>query len=272
MLSMLTLWDIQLFAIAAAILGTICIIGIFVCQVKYTVKTKKHVNQIGESGVAIENTKLTIVHNIFVRMGIIFYGLAVVSLLIYGIIFAQAIKYGAYGDFNKKNTLADIKYNIEHGFVDQSNELPDDLKGCVIIFFKWGCADCANVHDDLLAALDNYDLFKTYFVSSRSQRGQEIIEQYPIEEVPSIIYIRYEPAGGYEYQYRSLHDGTSFDAYNLDVILGVQEYIRIFELPDEYIEDEIDEIPESYSNDYIYDEYEETDDNTDVIEEDDNGD
>ena len=29
-----------------------------------------------------------------------------------------------------------------------------------------------------------------YFVSSRSERGKKLLEQYPVDEVPAIVYVR----------------------------------------------------------------------------------
>jgi len=245
----ITLFHIEICAIVLAIIGFISLVITFVMRWRYTVKTKQHVDEIGDFGVAAENAKLTKIHNAAFKVGAVAFALALICLFIYGIIFSQAKKYGAYGDFYKKNTLSEIKYNIDHGFIDQSAEVPVDPKGCVIIFFRWGCPDCANVHDALLEKLKEYDLFKTYFVSSRSDRGQQLIAQYPIEEVPSGIYIYYDMNSGVEYQYKVLNDGTELDEYNLDTLLCVQLYIRTFELPVEYADDAPAEMPERYRMD-----------------------
>ena len=245
----ITLFHIEICAIVLSIIGFISLIITFIMRWKYTVKTKQHVDEIGEFGITIENTKLTKIHNVALKTGITTFALAIVCLFIYGCIFSKAKKYGAYGDFYKKNTLAEIKYNIDHGFIDQSAEVPTDPKGCVIIFFKWGCPDCANVHNDLLKKLKEYDLFKTYFVSVQSDKGQQLIRQYPIDSVPSGIYIYYDMNSGVEYQQKVLNDGTKLNEYNLDTLLSVQLYIRTFELPAQYASDAPKEMPKRYRMD-----------------------
>lgn len=234
--------------------GFTCILTMFIARLRYTIKSKKHIDEIGEFGTAVENTRLTQLYNLATKLGMMFFAIALCAICIYSVIFSNARKHGAYGDFFKKETLADIKYHIEKGFIDQSDEVPDDPKGCVIIFFRWGCDDCINVHDAMLEKLKEYDLFKTYFVSSRSDRGQELINQYPIESVPTGIYIYYDMNSGVPYQRKVLNDGTELHEYNLDTLLSVQTYIRCFELPEEYSADAPAELPEKYREDYAQEE------------------
>ena len=248
--NVITLFHIEIFAIIITALGCICIAGMIISRWKYTVKTKKHMDEIGDFGAAAENMKLTKTYIVFTRLAIVFFAIAMLSIIIYSIIFSRAKAYGAYGDFYRKNSLTEIQNNIQNGFLDQSKEVPDDPKGCVIIFFKWGCEDCTNIHDELLSKLNEYELFKTYFVSSKSERGQELLASYPMDSVPSGIYIYYDTSRGIDYQGHVLNDGTSLDEYNLDTLLSVQTYIRCFELPDEYAEDAIDKIPDKYTQTY----------------------
>lgn len=248
-LNYITLYHIEIWAIIFAVIGFLGMLTAFIMRWRYTVKTKTHADELGEFGIAAENTKLTEHHGRAIRISIVAFVLALLCLFLYSGIFSSARKYGAYGDFYKKNSLAEIKYNIAHGFIDQSEEVPEDPKGCVIIFFRWGCPDCANIHDALLEKMKEYDLYKTYFVSSRSDRGQQLIAEYPIEEVPSGIYIYYDMNSGVPYQYKVLNDGTELNEYNLDTLLCVQLYIRTFELPVKYSEDAPAEMPERYRED-----------------------
>ena len=252
----MTLFHIEIFAIIMAACGFICVVGMIMASLKYTVKKKSHVDEIGDFGVAAENMKLTKIHGVFTKFAIAFFSISLLSIVLYSVIFTKAEKYGAYGDFYKKNSLAEIQYNITNGFIDQSDEVPDDPKGCVIIFFKWGCTDCLNIHDALVERLTEYDLFKTYFVSSRSDKGQELLAEYPMDSVPSGIYIYYDMSKGISYQGHVLNDGTSLDEYNLDTLLSVQTYIRCFELPDAYKEDAMDKIPDKYTQSYWEDDTE----------------
>jgi hypothetical protein len=249
-MSFITLFHIEIFAILAAILGFACTVVMAILRLKFTFKTDKHVREVGIDGIDVENTRITNIYKRFLLLAMMFFVLALIAITVHSYIFTKAIKYGAYGDFNKKNTLADIKYNIDNGFIDQSAEVPDDPKGCVIIFFKWGCPDCANIHDELTATLKDYDLYKTYFVSSRSDRGQQLLAQYPVSEVPSGIFIYYQNTDGLDYQSKILYDDTKLNTYNLDTLLSVQTYIRCFELPAEYAQDAPDKIPEEYTQTY----------------------
>lgn len=246
----MTLFHIEIFALIMAACGFMCIAGMMIANLKYNVKKKSHVDEIGDFGVAVENVKLMKWYRVFTKSAIIFFTISLLSIIAYSVIFAKAKKYGAYGDFYKKNSIAEIDYNIKNGFIDQSDEVPDDPKGCVIIFFKWGCTDCLNIHDELLEKLTEYDLFKTYFVSSKSDRGQELLAEYPMDSVPSGIYIYYDMSNGVAYQGHVLNDGTSLNEYNLDTLLSVQTYIRCFELPDAYKEDAMDKIPDKYTQSY----------------------
>lgn len=243
----LTLYHMKIFIIIVALCGTACIALMLFFRLKYTVKSKKHVEKIGESGVAIENTKLTRAYQICTKTALFFFAVSVLSILLYASILNKATQYGAYGDFEKQNTMSEIVTNIRFGFPDQSEEVPEDPKGSVILFYRWGCTDCVAVHDALLAKLEDYDLYKTYFVSSQSKRGKELLEQFPMESVPSGIYIRYDTSNN-GYQGYALNDGTELNEYNLDTLLSVQTYIRCFDLPDEYQHDAMAELPEKYKS------------------------
>lgn len=243
----MTLYHMKVFIIIVSLCGTACITLMLFCRLKYTIKSKKHVEEIGESGVAIENTKLTRYYQICTKTALFFFATSVLCILLYASILNKAVQYGAYGNFEKQNTIPEIAANIRFGFQDQSEEIPEDPKGSVILFYRWGCTDCVAVHDALLAKLEEYDLYKTYFVSSQSRRGKELLEQFPMESVPSGIYIRYDTAGN-GYQGYVLNDGTDLNEYNLDTLLSVQTYIRCFDLPEEYQHDAMTELPEKYKN------------------------
>lgn len=133
--------------------------------------------------------------NAFKIIALISSVLSLITMMVFMYYNDKAIKYGAYDDFYKKQSINIITNNVEKGFVDQSNLLPDDLKGCIIIYFKYGCIDCEKIHDDLLTHLENVDTSKIYFVSTRSEKGKQILSQYPVNAVPSGVYILNTPMG-----------------------------------------------------------------------------
>lgn len=229
------------------ICGIICVITMLVCRWQYAVKKEEREAKIGKRAVMIQNRLLKKIYRLCMPLSIGLFAFAALNVIWYTHLFNTAVKYGAYGDFYRKNTVGDILANTESGFPDQSKDVPKDPKGCVILFYKWGCADCVNIHDALLAKLEEYDLYKTYFVSVKSERGRELLEQYPMDSVPSGIYIRYDDANG-GYQGYVLNDGKELNEYNLDTLLSVQTYIRCFDLPEEYQHDAMKELPDKYKD------------------------
>ena len=71
------------------------------------------------------------------------------------------------------------------------SELPDNLNGCIIIYYKFGCPDCEAVYDELKDKLS--DKPNVYWASSRSKQGKKLLEKYPVEKVPTGIYIYKNP-------------------------------------------------------------------------------
>ena len=100
-----------------------------------------------------------------------------------------ALQYGAYERVQLAQSLDEIHECQIKGYTESPN-IPDDLGGKILIYFKYGCPDCAAVHDSLMEYIKQYDVKDIYFVSSRSAKGKQLIQQYPIDEVPSGVYIR----------------------------------------------------------------------------------
>ena len=120
--------------------------------------------------------------------GISFF-IALISIVIFGHYNSQAIKYGAFDKVQLSQTLNEIDKCTKYGFIEDSN-IPEDLSGSIIIYFKYGCPDCISVHDDLMAYLMAHDTSNIYFVSSRSEKGKELLKKYAVPEVPSAVYVK----------------------------------------------------------------------------------
>ena len=71
---------------------------------------------------------------------------------------------------------------------DNLPENKDELKGCIIIYYKFGCPDCEDIYTDLKNALNGHD--KIYWVSTESTQGKELLKEYPVSDVPTGVYIR----------------------------------------------------------------------------------
>lgn len=86
-----------------------------------------------------------------------------------------------------KNTSARsvIASNMYTPFEDK---LPNDLTGSVIIYYKYGCPDCEAVYPALSKRLS--DTNNVYWISTEGDQGKLLLQLYPVDEVPSGIYIR----------------------------------------------------------------------------------
>lgn len=86
-----------------------------------------------------------------------------------------------------KLTLNEILYFNEHSFSD-SNVNVASLQNTAIIFVRYDCLDCIILHDDI-ENIENLDDF--IILSSRTDKGREVIEEYDIQltQVPCGVYI-----------------------------------------------------------------------------------
>lgn len=80
---------------------------------------------------------------------------------------------------------------ISHGIpsADKSAEqIADDVDkgGKMIVFYKFGCPDCRQTADDIIADFPDK---KTYYVETRSKKGQELVNIYGVTDVPSAVVV-----------------------------------------------------------------------------------
>lgn len=124
--------------------------------------------------------------------GMVMYLMAAAGFSGYSILHAQAVVRGAdYDDMDvldRSETVNSVLRNVSRGYIDQSDELPEDPSGCLVILFKYGCVDCFDVHEQLMDALDGHLDGNVYFVSSRSERGKAIVSDCDVIGVPYGIY------------------------------------------------------------------------------------
>lgn len=94
----------------------------------------------------------------------------------------NAYRHGMY-DFNISfhNMLTHVKSS------PVEDKLPSDLQQCIIIYYKFGCADCESIYTDLKTSIQDEE--NIYWVSSRSKQGKKLRELYPIDAVPTGVYI-----------------------------------------------------------------------------------
>lgn len=82
-------------------------------------------------------------------------------------------------------TLAQLPEKIQCTHVE--DQVPEDLRGKIIIFYKYNCPDCEGIYKYLVQYTDNEE--NIYFSASNSEQGKKLRETYPITDVPCGIYI-----------------------------------------------------------------------------------
>ena len=127
--------------------------------------------------------------NICYLLTCIFILIAGVAMIVFFTFNSTALQYGAYENVQLAQTLDEIHSCKIDGYIESDN-IPENLKGKIIIYFKYGCPDCSAIHDSLFEYIKQYGVKDIYFVSSRSDKGKKLIKQYPVDEVPAGVYVR----------------------------------------------------------------------------------
>lgn len=141
-------------------------------------------------------------------------------MLTLNISYSVAQKHGAY---TRNMTIETMYDGIARSPIEST--LPENLDGCIIIYYRFDCPDCKAIYDDLMTASENVD--NIYFVSSRSEQGSALLNQFPVEEVPSGIYIRmYTYNGALTYTKKVLY----YTDENGNIIFDVADFNRLVAL------------------------------------------
>lgn len=142
---------------------------------------------------------------------------------------ASAKSKGAYGGYRQTETIASVMKAQQYGFDDESDLLPEDLSGSIIIYFKYGCGDCYDIHDELTDTLKNRNNH-IYFISTKSETGETLLKKYPVAEVPSAIYITKENSEQNAYAqvllYEPSNENTEHSVFiknNLEQLIEMQK-------------------------------------------------
>ena len=144
------------------------------------------------------------------------------SLGVYSLLstYYTAYQHGYRDGFNNN------AYSLWRGIHDSPKEdkLPDDLKGTLIVIYRFGCQDCETTYDELSEQLQG--ISNTYWIASRSDQGQDFLKEYPLDSVPSAVYIKQD--GSYlSYQlYETSTDGAVLHQQNLEDMLRAVAYDR----------------------------------------------
>lgn len=107
----------------------------------------------------------------------------------------------------------------------EEDTLPSDIHGKIIIYYRFGCPDCSAVYPELSKKLNEY--VDVYWISSRSPQGKELLKSYPVEEVPSILYVKYDDTHSTAILYKKNEENESYlDNETLEDFLKMVSYDR----------------------------------------------
>ena len=138
--------------------------------------------------------------------------LSIVLLIIYAQYTNIAVAHGSYDNVHNYQTISEIKECDRYGYIE--SKLPNNTSDCIIIFFKYGCDDCAVIHDDLMAYIADIK-YPVYFVSSRSDIGKPMIDKYDVPEVPAVTVVLSD-----DFVTKKLcTSDKTFDKDNFDIVL-----------------------------------------------------
>lgn len=151
---------------AIVLMAAVCIFGIYTNELR----VKPHMNNVK----AVTAT------------AIIICGLSLSTGLYVLNIAETASAHGMPPDDAAKYTISEINKHISQSPTEDN--LPDNLDGAIIIYYKFACEDCENLYNDLITAANQSD--KCYFVATGSETGQALLAEYPVTEVPSGVYIQ----------------------------------------------------------------------------------
>lgn len=116
--------------------------------------------------------------------------MALASIIAMAFVYNQGAQKGMTMDNWKTMNLGEIVATNDKTPVSQT--LPSERNGAIVILYKYNCADCEAIYDQLNDAIKDVDAKNVYFVASSSETGQELIEEGNIQTAPTGIYLRHE--------------------------------------------------------------------------------
>lgn len=116
--------------------------------------------------------------------------IALASIIAMVFIYNQGAQRGMTMDNWKTMNLGEIVTTNDKTPISQT--LPSERNGAIVILYKYNCADCEAIYDQLNDAIKDVDAKNVYFVASSSETGQDLIEEGDIQTAPTGIYLRHE--------------------------------------------------------------------------------
>ena len=132
--------------------------------------------------------------------------------------------HGLYdGHLTTKQVLKGVHYSPRLSDTDQ--DILNSPEGSIVVVYKFGCTDCEAVYADLNNAISDAKTndIPVSWLSSRSEEGLMFLEDYPIDYVPTGIYIKRHADGNITYVQKRLNKNGKFDKANWDRLLELQK-------------------------------------------------
>ena len=106
-------------------------------------------------------------------------------------VYPTAIAHGATMEMLEEHSLQETIYHTQNSFEMSDISLIDTSVGnSFILYYRWDCNDCADTYKDIKAYIDEHPIdIPIYYISSRSETGQALLEKYNVGSVPSLIYV-----------------------------------------------------------------------------------
>lgn len=120
-----------------------------------------------------------------IGFGIILLIIACISGLISVYLLVQAERTGLASreDF-KQTTIQEFLKHKDKTFEQTIDSKKDFQPKSLIVIYRYGCPDCEKNHDELKKLKDKVP---TYYIESKSNLGKELVKQYDVKFVPSIL-------------------------------------------------------------------------------------
>lgn len=106
----------------------------------------------------------------------------IASLIVVTSVYQAAQRHGMYD-----NSISTAQMFRSLRLTPEEDELPSDLRHSIILYYRFTCSDCEDVYPEINRALRGRS--NIYWVSTRSEQGSRLMEQYPVEQVPTGVYI-----------------------------------------------------------------------------------
>ena len=118
----------------------------------------------------------------------------IVCIIIVGITAVTARTHGMPNEDFTSISIVKAMHSIANSPVESEINTDNISGGTIILYYKFGCEDCEAVYKDVKAQVK--DVSDVYWISTESETGKKLLDEYPVTEVPSGVYVRNNTLSG----------------------------------------------------------------------------